>query len=180
VDEIERHVKDDRIDHFFFVDSVFNVPERHAAAILEEIIRRGLRIGWTAYVTPRSPNVELIGLMARSGCSGIELGIDGGAEATLASLRKGFSVDDIRTFARLAKAARLRTCCSLIFGAPDESAATLDQSFALMDEIAPDAVIAMVGVRIYPRAVCGGPHFAPGRSRLMPIPRPGLLPFGKA
>jgi len=34
------------VDHFFFVDNVFNYPSHHAESICQEMIDRGLRIPW--------------------------------------------------------------------------------------------------------------------------------------
>ena len=150
VDELERWRKDYGINHFFFVDNVFNNPLEQATEILEEIIARKLRIGWTAYMTPRFANVEFCKLAVRSGCSGVELGIDGGSDVTMRSMHKGFLSDDVRTFFSYADEAKLRVCCSLIFGAPGENRQTIDETFALMDEVKPNAVIALVGVRVYP------------------------------
>ena len=38
----------------------------------------------------------------------------------------------------------------LLFGGPGESEATIDETFALMDELEPTAAIAMTGIRIFP------------------------------
>lgn len=150
VDEIERWVRDRRINHFFFVDNIFNSPIEHATLILEEILRRPLRIGWTAYVTPRVSTRAFSELMVRSGCRGVAVGVDGGSDTTMRSLNKGFRPEHVRQYFAHAHAAGLHTCCTLILGAPGESRATLDETFELIDTIRPDAVVAMVGVRIYP------------------------------
>jgi hypothetical protein len=41
-------------------------------------------------------------------------------------------------------------CHYLLFGGPGEDEETIEQSFHLMDQLDPTAVIAMLGIRIYP------------------------------
>ena len=68
----------------------------------------------------------------------------------LARLGKNFSPDDVRQASRLAREAGLEVCHSLSLGAPGETEETLEETFRLMEEISPTAVIAMVGLRIFP------------------------------
>lgn len=150
VDEIHRWVSDHDINHFFLVDNVFNAPVEHAALLLDEIVRRNLRIGWTAYVSPRHASPAFVDLMARSGCKGVEVGVDGGSATTMRSLGKGFDVTDVRRYFEQTRLAGVKTCATLVFGAPGETRATIDETFELMDEVDPAAVLAMVGVRVYP------------------------------
>jgi radical SAM superfamily enzyme YgiQ (UPF0313 family) len=150
VDEIERWVAELGINHFFFVDNVFNAPLEHATLVLDELLRRDLRVGWTAYVSPRYTTPAFAELMIRSGCKGVEVGVDGGSAKTMRTLRKGFDVADVRRYFAQTRAAGVRTCATLILGAPGETRETLDETFELMDEVEPAAVLAMVGVRVYP------------------------------
>ena len=68
----------------------------------------------------------------------------------LANLGKSFGVDEIRGASRLCRDAGVDFAHYMLFGGPGESEATIDESFALMDELAPSAVIAMTGIRIFP------------------------------
>jgi radical SAM superfamily enzyme YgiQ (UPF0313 family) len=138
------------VDYFFFVDDIFNFPEEHAMAVCEEMIRRDVRVDWTCFATPLGMSGEMAGLMKRAGCRGVEFGSDGGSEKTLAALGKGFSPGDI---------AYASACCSnvdlphahyIIIGGPGEDMGTLEETFALFDRVRPTAVIALIGVRIYP------------------------------
>jgi radical SAM superfamily enzyme YgiQ (UPF0313 family) len=149
-DEMKEARIRDGVDYFFFVDDIFNFPEEHAMAVCEEMIRRDVRVDWTCFATPLGMSQEMAALMKRAGCKGVEFGSDGGSEKTLAALGKGFSPGDISHAA---------TCCSnvdlphahyIIMGGPGEDMGTLEKTFALFDQIRPTAVIALIGVRIYP------------------------------
>jgi hypothetical protein len=67
----------------------------------------------------------------------------------LRSLGKSFTVDEVRRASLLCRAAGIATAHYLLFGGPGENDGTIAESVALMDELAPEAVIVMVGIRIY-------------------------------
>ena len=148
-DEIE-HWLSEGVRDFFFVDSVFNFPEAQAIGILSEIKNRRLDIGWTAYINPRQVSEEFAALAAETGCKEVEMGCDSASNPVLRAFRKGFSQKHIRRSIGNLKAAGVRTAVSLIFAGPEETRETARETFSVMDELDPAAVIAMVGVRIYP------------------------------
>jgi radical SAM superfamily enzyme YgiQ (UPF0313 family) len=150
VDELEGLVRDHAVRHVFFVDNVFNAPVDHAVAVCEAIVRRGLRLAWSAYLSPREFPPDLARAMVAAGCEGIEFGTDAAADATLAALKKGFTVDAVLAASRVCAALDLAFCHSLILGGPEETPETLARTLAVMEECAPTAVLAMTGIRVYP------------------------------
>ncbi len=68
----------------------------------------------------------------------------------IATLQKEFAVEDLRRASTLCHRHGLKFCHSLIFGGPGETPTTVEQTIALMDELAPTAVIAMTGIRVLP------------------------------
>jgi radical SAM superfamily enzyme YgiQ (UPF0313 family) len=139
------------INHFFFVDNVFNYPPHHAEAICEEIVGRGLRIQWACYAHPGYLSPALADLMARSGCESIEFGTDSGSPAVLSALKKEFGPEEIWEASSACRQAGIPFCHSLILGGPEEDRSTLEETFGLMAKTDPTAVIAMIGVRVYPQ-----------------------------
>jgi radical SAM superfamily enzyme YgiQ (UPF0313 family) len=148
VDELEAESARWGAKHWFITDSVFNEPLEHAKAICREIVRRGLDLSWSAYFNPRHFDDELAALLAASGCRDVEFGTDSGSDRMLKALKKGFTAAQLRTAAALCRKHRLRTCQSLLFGAPGEDEESVAETLALMDALNPNAVIAMTGIRI--------------------------------
>jgi radical SAM superfamily enzyme YgiQ (UPF0313 family) len=138
------------IDHFFFVDSVFNSPENHAAAVCEEILRRDLRVSFTGYFCPKGDLPEFPSLLKRAGCSAVEFGTDALSDSMLRSYRKGFTVDEAITYSRRIGEQGIPQCHNLILGGPGETEQTMVESVARLDEMNPAAVIATIGLRVYP------------------------------
>lgn len=150
VDEIEMLYRERGRDYFFFVDDIFNMPEGHATGICEEIIRRRIDIRWACFCTPKGITAGLLKAMQAAGCAAIEFGTDGGTDATLEALGKGFTVAEIEKAQMLCVQAGIEAAHYLILGGPGETKKTLHETFVLMERIRPRAVIAMLGVRIYP------------------------------
>jgi radical SAM superfamily enzyme YgiQ (UPF0313 family) len=149
-DEFEKAVKVYGIRHIFIVDNVFNFPLDHAKEFCRELIKRNVHAGWSCYINPAHMDAELADLMAKAGCKGVEFGTDSAVDEILRGLRKGFTVADVISASGFCRAAGLSFCHSLLLGAPGETAATVAQSLAVMDTLKPNAVIAMLGVRVFP------------------------------
>ena len=131
------------IKHFFVVDSTFNLPTRHAKAVCEAMVRRGLRTPWTCYANPMGFDAELAELMARAGCAGMEVGSDSGCDDVLLRLRKGFTTARIREFHRLAADAGLRDCHTFVLGSLGETLDHVRRSLDFIVDLDPYAAILM-------------------------------------
>lgn len=137
-------------EEFFFVDSSFNADEAHLAAVLEAILRRGLRIRFACYLEPKMADPALFGLLAKAGCEAVDFGVDSAAPALLRSMQKGFTQEDILRSAEACREAGIDFCHSLIFGGPGETLETLRETIAVVRACRPTAVTPMTGLRIYP------------------------------
>ena len=150
VDEIEMLHVLHGVNHFFFVDSVFSFPEHHAKDICWEIIKRGLKISWEAMTNPRGITEELVELMERSGCIGVELGIDSASDEMLFNMGKNFSRDDIAKAAKLYARYDIPFSIYLLLGGPGETDQTIKETVDFLDTIdQPNQVLMNFGIRVY-------------------------------
>ncbi|MBN2808435.1 MAG: cobalamin-dependent protein [Deltaproteobacteria bacterium] len=150
VDDLERLKKDHKIEKFFFVDSVFNDDEGHHLAIAEEILKRALKLQWSAFFRPRSLGLKELKLMQQAGLLALELGSDALTAKTLAGLSKGFTFDDICTTHENCLKLKLPTAHYLIFGGPDETPATLAEGLSHLDRLAGSVLFLFSGLRLLP------------------------------
>ena len=58
--------------HFWFVDSLFNIPDNYASNLCKRLIETGLNqdIKWSAYASPLCFNKRLAETMKNAGCIG--------------------------------------------------------------------------------------------------------------
>lgn len=150
VDEIEGVVRTQGVRQFFFADSVFNTPRAHTVDLCHELIRRRLDVRWMAYTNSARFDAEVAEIMLRSGCLGIEFGLDAVTDKMLHTWRKPFRQRDIRRSLQACRDVGLPAAIHLLFGGPGETVADVVESQAFLDDCAPvDAVFASLGVRIY-------------------------------
>jgi radical SAM superfamily enzyme YgiQ (UPF0313 family) len=91
VDEIERLVNDFGAERFMFVDSVFNIPRRHAVEICREIIRRGVKVKWSAWINETRLTRDFLELIKEAGCDRVMLSPDGFSDDVLTRLGKNIT-----------------------------------------------------------------------------------------
>jgi len=161
-DELAAMVEGAHIDEAFFVDDIFNQPHDHALGICEEIVARQLRVGWTCFATPTGMTPQLARAMKRAGCRGVEFGADAASPSILRALGKPFSQEELRTAARACQEAGLPAAYYLIFGGPGETVETVVETCDVIDALRPQAVLAFVGIRIYPNTPLHGIAVAEG------------------
>lgn len=136
---------------FFFVDSSFNADERHMEEVCRAVISKKMPIRFSCYLAPKMGDTSLFKLLSEAGCVAVDFGTDSCSEKMLGSLHKGFTVRDVREASDACRRAGIDFCHSLIFGGPGETPETVRETVKWMDEIRPKAVVAMTGIRIYPR-----------------------------
>lgn len=150
VAEIRELVEDHGAEYLYFVDDIFNYPVEFAERLCGAVIDAGLKVNWSAFINPGFITPELVGLMVEAGCDALEFGSDSGSPVMLKNLGKSFGVEEIRAASILCRDLGVDFAHYILFGGPGETRETVLESFALMDEAEPTAVIGMTGIRIYP------------------------------
>lgn len=145
-----RELAEAGIDYIYFVDDIFNYPVDYALQLCRAIRDDRLAFNWSAFINPGFVTAELLDGMLEAGCDAVEFGSDSGSPSVLQSMGKSFGVAEIREASRLCVERGVDFAHYLLFGGPGESEETIDESFTLMDEVNPTAVIAMTGIRIFP------------------------------
>lgn len=148
--EINELVTGHGIDYLYFVDDIFNYPAVFAQELCQAIIASGLKFNWSAFINPGLLTPQLLELMQQAGCDAFEFGTESGSPLMLQNLRKGFTLEQVRTASQYCRTAGVDFAHYILLGGPGECEETVLESFRLMDELAPTAVIAMTGIRIYP------------------------------
>jgi radical SAM superfamily enzyme YgiQ (UPF0313 family) len=138
------------VDYIYFVDDIFNYPPSFAEDLCHEMIRRKVDVKWSAFIHPGFLNEALLQRMKEAGCVGVEFGTDSGSSRMLENYKKLFNRENIIQSSNLCSKLNINHCHYLLFGGPGEDEETIEESFQLMDQLDPTAVIAMLGIRIYP------------------------------
>ena len=91
VDEIEQLKEKYGVSEIIFCDDIFNAPIEHAEAIIQEIIRRGVKIRWSAWFDVSTTTAAFIRLAILSGCYRFCFSTEGVTDCSLQLLQKDFN-----------------------------------------------------------------------------------------
>jgi len=150
VEEVEKVYRQANVRHFFFVDSVFNDPPKHALAVCRELARRKLPVRWNAFCNPLGFDDEMARAMAEAGCSGVEFGLDVASDKMLEAMAKPFGQKETRRALQAAHDAKLPFANFMLFGGPTETWKDVEDSQKFLKDCAPaNAVFAVVGIRVF-------------------------------
>jgi len=101
VDEIAHLFKKCGTRRFMFLDSVFNSPKSHSEAICHEILRRGIKVKWSAWFSEANLTEEYLDLVSKAGCDCVMLSPDALSDPVLKVLGKNFTRNDVLEAFRL-------------------------------------------------------------------------------
>ena len=148
VDEME-HITSLGIKEIHIFDDTFNLNRKRVIDMCNEIIRRGLKVRWTARVRANPLDREMLILMKKAGASRLHAGIESLDPAALEAMRKQITLDHIKDFFALCRELRINTLCYMILGFPEESKHYRDIFFKTLMTLKPTYVFINV---LYPLA----------------------------
>jgi len=150
VDEMFESVdRNPDINHFFIVDSVFNLPRTHAKNVCKELISRNWEVPWTCYSNPLGFDQEFADLAKEAGCAGMEIGSDSGVDRILKNLHKGFTTDHIRKLHDICVKAEIPDCHTFIIGTEGETMEDVQETIDFIDELDPFSAMIMIWIDDY-------------------------------
>jgi radical SAM superfamily enzyme YgiQ (UPF0313 family) len=133
-------------------DSEFNLPIGHAKDVCQAIIDAKLdsKVRWYGYCSPAPFDEELVGLMQRAGCAGVNFGVDSLCDEQLYRLGRWYSSEDIGGLLHLLHREGFNYMFDLLVGGPGETGQTLKDTIDKARELDVALVGMAVGVRVYP------------------------------
>jgi radical SAM superfamily enzyme YgiQ (UPF0313 family) len=147
---------------YYFVDNTFNLPLSYAKELCRKFIEARLDIDWWAQIYPRWADRELADLMARAGCTQLNLGFESGSEPVLRLLNKQFKPAEVAEISAIFAAAGVKRNGFLMLGAPGETRQTVEESLAFAESLHLDALKISAGIRIYPNTALAARAVAEG------------------
>ncbi|PIQ87318.1 MAG: hypothetical protein COV73_03590 [Candidatus Omnitrophica bacterium CG11_big_fil_rev_8_21_14_0_20_43_6] len=122
VDEIDQNYRDFKIREFDIYDSSFTIDKKRVVDICQEIIKRGLKVSWTARSRVDTVDDNLLCLMAKAGCNTLMYGIETGDPAILKALKKHTDLESVFDVVQKTKKYGIKTLGFFMLGSPEETA----------------------------------------------------------
>jgi len=126
------------IENVVFIDDTFNVPKGRFREFCQMLIDRNLNIKWFSYYRCDHGDEDTIKLMARSGCTGVFLGIESGSQNILDKMNKRAKITNYQNGIKHLKENGILTFASFITGFPGETAATIQETVDFIKNNKPD------------------------------------------
>jgi radical SAM superfamily enzyme YgiQ (UPF0313 family) len=113
----------------FFYDDNFTARPKRTKELLQGIIDRGMKINWTAQArVDVVKDEELLGLMRKSGCSFLYLGLESINPLTLESYRKEQTVQDIADGVKILHKYDIKVHGMFVLGSDEDDITTIKET----------------------------------------------------
>ena len=130
VDELEYQVKKYNLNFVFFVDSLVNGNVNGLKRFCEELIDRKLNIHWWAYARiDGRMDLDFYKLLKKSGCIGLNYGVESGSDKVLMAINKKNTVVEINQNLIDSQIAGMNATVCWVIGAPGEDIEAMNHSF---------------------------------------------------
>jgi radical SAM superfamily enzyme YgiQ (UPF0313 family) len=134
----------------FMTDSAFNSDYSHNIAVAREFKKASVSIPWGAFFAPIKPPVDYFRRLAAAGLTHVEFGTDSLSNSVLAAYRKPFRAHHVLDAHEAAVEAGLHVAHYFLLGGPGETAATLKETIAGVNDLRKSVLFFFCGMRIYP------------------------------
>lgn len=149
VDEIEYIASSFHgVKAIFFEDDTFTALKKRCIEISQEIIKRGIKISWTANARA-DLDYETMKIMHEAGCRCLCVGFESGSQMLLDNIKKKITPEKMIQFMNDSKKAGILIHGCFIVGHPGETKDTMNQTLNLSIKLNPDTV-QFYPIMVYP------------------------------
>ena len=131
------YLKEIGVTHLLFIDDTFNIPKNRFKDLCRMMIDRKFGFQWYSYFRCANADDEVFDLAARSGCTGVFLGIESGDNRMLKEMYKTATVEKYRYGLIRLREHGIFSYASFIVGFPGETEESAENTLRFIDEARP-------------------------------------------
>lgn len=128
------------INHFSFFDDCFNVSLERIKKFCQLIVKKKLKVTWTAMTRVKPINAEILKDMYQAGCRGLSFGVESGSEQILKNIGKNITKEEVLEAIILTREAGIQTKMLLMVGNMGETPSTIRDTQLLIKKCKPEFV----------------------------------------
>ncbi len=141
-----------------FADEMFVLNEKHVIGICDRIIERGYDLNIWAYARIDTCKDSMLAKLRQAGFTWLGIGIESASAYVRDGVEKNFGIKDIKATVEKVRAAGINVGANFIFGLPDDTLETMQETLDLAIDICPDwanfySAMAYPGSRLYQMAI---------------------------
>jgi uncharacterized radical SAM superfamily protein len=137
------------ITFFYVSDDNFTVTKDRVIDICRMILEKDIRITWVAISRVSYVDEEMLYWMRKAGCTQISYGVESGSEKIRGLLQKDVKTDEIKKAFALTHKYGIIARAYFIYGSPEESWETIQETVDLIHEIKPLICVFYI-LEVYP------------------------------
>jgi radical SAM superfamily enzyme YgiQ (UPF0313 family) len=126
-----------QVKEIFIEDDTLTVNRKHVQRLSEELIRRNIRMPFTAN-SRADVDYETLRLLKAAGCRLLCVGFESGDQGVLDAMHKGVKVEQFYKFRRAAQKAGILVHGCFMVGNPGETKETMQKTLELAKALNPD------------------------------------------
>lgn len=126
------------IKEIFFHDDTFTIDKKRVFSICDLITKKGLNFDWDVRVRVDTVNYELLSSMKKAGCKRISFGVESGTPKILKNLRKGITLEQVKTAFEYCKKLKIQTLADFMLGSPGETKQDIAQTIRFAKKLGAD------------------------------------------
>ena len=159
--EIDFLVQNYGVRNIKIMDELFAVNEKRVLELCGLIAERGYDLNFWAYARVNTVSERMLEAMKKAGVNWIAYGFESGSKRVIEDVTKGYKLERVLEVARMTYAQDQHICANFIFGLPEDDYDSMQETFALMQEINAEwaniySAMAYPGSRLYDDAVAQG------------------------
>ncbi len=121
--------------HINIADDFFTSNKQRVKLFCHEIMKRELTFSWAAFARVDSCNREVLETMLKAGCTTVSFGIESGNPEMLKRIKKGITLDQVRSAVAMCKEVGMGVFLSFMVGLPGETIQTMKDTRDFTEEI---------------------------------------------
>ena len=126
------------INDIFIHDDAFTIIRQRVIDICKEILKRKLKIKWSARCRVAPFDEEMAQLMKKAGCVRLHAGIESLDSKILKYINKGITVEQINNFFRICKKYKIKILAYFVIGFPIETKEYRENILKGIERLDPD------------------------------------------
>ena len=126
------------VKEVFLEDDTFTIRKKRVLEFCKGYMERGLDISWSCNARADTLDQETMKMMKKANCRFLIVGFESADNEILKNIKKGFTVEQAREFAKNVKKAGLLLHADFIIGLPGETKGTIEKAKKFIKEIKPE------------------------------------------
>jgi radical SAM superfamily enzyme YgiQ (UPF0313 family) len=129
------------VKSILFRDATFTLDNKRTEELCKEIIKNKLKIKWWCETRINVLTPELLKIMRKAGCLGINVGIETlDQELIIYQGKPGVTLESIQKIRAVAKSVGVKLHFLMIIGLPDDNLRTMSNTFEYLVKLNPESV----------------------------------------